>query len=336
VNGKQRILNMIGGSQMDRLPFMPITMMFAGDVAGIRYGEYARDHRKLVEAQLRVAETFDIDHVSAISDPAREASDLGAAVEWFDDQPPAINESRALLEDKAKLAGLKVPDPLAGRRMSDRLAGVALLSERAGATHIVEGWIEGPCAMAADLRGVNALMLDFHDDPEFVQALFEFVVEMEFQFAKAQVEAGATLMGIGDAAASLIGPKLYGKFVFAEECRLIERVHALGVPVRLHICGNTRRIAPLMAKTGSEIVDLDYLTPMDEARAAAGPAQVLLGNIDPVRALRDGTPDSITAALEQCWQAAGPRWIVSAGCEVPRGTPRDNVFAMKRFAEARS
>jgi uroporphyrinogen-III decarboxylase len=106
--------------------------------------------------------------------------------------------------------------------------------------------------------------------------------------------------------------------------------------VRLHICGNTRRIAHLMAKTGSEIVDLDYLTPMDEARTASGPAQVLLGNIDPVRALRDGSPESITTALEQCWQAAGPRWIVSAGCEVPRGTPNENIIAMKRFAEARS
>ena len=44
---------------------------------------------------MRVAESFGFDYVSAISDPAREASDLGAAVEWFDDQPPAIVESRA-------------------------------------------------------------------------------------------------------------------------------------------------------------------------------------------------------------------------------------------------
>ncbi len=336
MTGKQRILNMIAGSAVDSLPFMPITMMFAGDLAGIPYGEYARDHRKLVAAQLRVAETFDADHVSVISDPAREASDLGAMVEWFDNQPPAINESRALLEDKAKLATLNVPDPLAGPRMSDRVAAVALLAERAGATHIVEGWIEGPCAMAADLRGVNALMLDFYDDPEFIADLFRFVVEMEFSFAKAQVEADATLMGIGDAAASLIGPKLYEKFVFPEECRLIERVRALGVPVRLHICGNTRRIAGLMAKTASEIIDLDFLTPMAEARAASGPDQLLLGNIDPVRVLRDGTPESITAALEECWQAAGPRWITGAGCEVPRGTPHENLMAMTRFARSRS
>jgi len=334
--GKVLITGMIEGIRTDSLPFMPITMMFAGDLAGIPYGEYAKDHRKLVEAQMRVAEEFDTDYVSAISDPAREASDLGATVEWFENQPPAINESRALLEDKARLVHLGIPDPHAGPRMSDRVAGVAMLAEGCGGTHVVEGWIEGPCAMAADLRGVNALMLDFHDDPSFVRNLFRFVVEMEFLFAKAQVEAGATLMGIGDAAASLIGPKLYEEFVFPEECNLIERVRALGVPVRLHICGNTRRIAGLMAKTGSAIVDLDFLTPLAEARAAAGPDQVLLGNIDPVRALRDGTPESITMALEGCWAAAGPRWIVGAGCEVPRGTPHENLAAMMRFARSRS
>jgi MtaA/CmuA family methyltransferase len=336
MNGRQRILNMISGEPLDSLPFMPITMMFAGDCSGIPYGEYARDHKKLAEAQLRIAETFDVDYVSVISDPAREAADLGASIEWFDNQPPAIVESHALIHEKAKLAKLEVPDPLAGPRMSDRVAGAAMLAQRAGATHIVEGWIEGPCAMAADLRGVNTLMLDFYDDPAFVHDLFDFVIEMEVRFAKAQIEAGVTLMGIGDAAASLIGPKLYEQHVYPAECRLIERVRAMGVPVRLHICGNTRRIAGLMSETGAEIVDLDFLTPMGEARAASGPDQVLLGNIDPVRVLRDGTPESITAALEECWQAAGPRWICGAGCEVPRGTPHENLMAMSRFARSRS
>ena len=55
-------------------------------------------------------ETFGFDHVSAISDPAREVSDLGGAVEWFDNQPPAIDESRALLEDKIPAGDAKLPE----------------------------------------------------------------------------------------------------------------------------------------------------------------------------------------------------------------------------------
>ena len=103
MTGRERVLSMLQGSTPDRLPCMPITMMFAGDTLGVPYAEYARNHEVLADAQIRTAEEFDFDYVSAISDPAREASDLGAAVEWFQDQPPAIVESRALLADKEAL-----------------------------------------------------------------------------------------------------------------------------------------------------------------------------------------------------------------------------------------
>src|SRR5690349_14459439 len=140
---------MLSGGQPDRLPLMPIRMMFASKHMGVRYGDYARDHRVLVEAQMRTAEEYGFDYVSAISDPAREASDLGAAIEWFDDQPPAIAESRSLLADKTRLGSLAIPDPDAAPRMRDRVEGVRLLRQRAGSDLLVEGWVEGPCAMSA-------------------------------------------------------------------------------------------------------------------------------------------------------------------------------------------
>jgi MtaA/CmuA family methyltransferase len=335
MTGKERILAKLRGEACDSLPLMPITMMLAADVAGVRYGDYARDHRVLADAQVAVADRFGFDYVSAISDPAREASDLGATVAWFDDQPPAIVESRALLDDKSKLADLRLPDPTAPGRMRDRVEAVRLLDERTGATRIVEGWVEGPCAMSADLRGLNTLMLDFSDDPAFVEALFDFTVRMEIEFARAQVEAGATLIGVGDAAASLIGPKLYARYVLPCEQRLIAAIHALGAPVRLHICGNITRIVEDIGRTGAEIVDVDFPTPVSHARRAMGESQVLLGNIDPVRDLRDGTPASVEAALAECYRQAGPAYICGAGCEAPRGTPHANMEAMARFARSR-
>ncbi|MCX6632976.1 MAG: hypothetical protein NTW28_35720, partial [Candidatus Solibacter sp.] len=87
MTGKERILAKLRGDPTDSLPLMPITMMFAADLAGVPYIDYARDHRVLADAQVAVAKRFDFDYVSAISDPAREASDLGATVEWFDNQP---------------------------------------------------------------------------------------------------------------------------------------------------------------------------------------------------------------------------------------------------------
>ena len=108
MNGRERLLALVDGGSPDSLPLMPITMMFAADQAGVSYGKYAADHRELVRAQLLTARKFDIDYVSCISDPAREAADCGAAVRFFDDQPPAIDETRARLADKRELEGLAV------------------------------------------------------------------------------------------------------------------------------------------------------------------------------------------------------------------------------------
>jgi MtaA/CmuA family methyltransferase len=297
MTGRERILAAINGQPADHLALMPITMMFAADVAGVRYKEYATDYRMLADAQIRTAEQFEFDYVSAISDPAREASDLGAAIQWFDDQPPAIIESRALLAEKAA--------PCAGRRMSDRVRAVELLAARSAGDKIVEGWVEGPCAMAADLRGLNTLMLDFFDDAAFVTDLFEFVTNMEMRFAEAQVGAGASLIGIGDAAASLIGPKLYQEHVLPYERRLVEAIHRLNVKVRLHICGSTRKLFGDIAKLTADIVDLDWMAPIGEARQVMGPSQVLLGNIDPVRVLRNSDPPSVECAISECHAQAG-------------------------------
>ncbi len=329
MNGRERVLAMIEGREVDRTPFMPITMMFAADLIGVRYRDYASDYRVLAEGQLRVAEEFGADHVSCISDPAREPADLGAEIEWFDDQPPANDESRALLRDKTKLACLKPPDPLGGGRMHDRVKAAALLKERVAGEKIVEGWVEGPCAEAADLRGINALMTDFLDDPEFVRDLFEFVVEMELAFARAQVEAGAEIIGVGDAAASLVGPRIYEEFVWPYERKLVDGIHAMGARVRLHICGRTRRIFPGMGRLGCAIVDLDSMAPVAEARRVMGPEQVLAGNIDPVAVLRNGTPESVAAAMAECRAQAGARYIAGAGCEVVRDTPHAHVRAMR-------
>ena len=334
MNGHQRILAMLEGRPVDCLPQMPITMMFAGDQAGIPYGRYATDHRSLVEAQILTAEQFDFDYVSCISDPAREATDCGAEIKFFDDQPPAVDESRALLADKQMLGRLEIPEPLGGGRMHDRVKAAALFKRRVGGRKLIEGWIEGPCAEAADLRGINTLMTDFFDDAAFVRDLFDFVLQMELRFAKAQIEAGVDIMGVGDAAASLVGPRIYREFVLPYEKKLVDGLHEMGAKVRLHICGNIGRILSGIGSLGCEIVDVDYMVSLSRAREELGPDQVLAGNLDPVATLRDGTPESITAAIAECHRQAGSPYVVAAGCEVPRDTPRQNVLALRDYARS--
>ena len=176
-------------------------------------------------------------------------------------------------------------------------------------------------------------MTDFSDDPAFVNDIFEFTVELATRFAAAQIKAGADIIGVGDAAASLVGPRIYNEFVWPWEKKLVDSIHAIGGRVRLHICGNARRIVEPISRLGCEMVDIDFPVPMEQARAQAGPRQTLAGNMDPVRGLRNGSPETILKSLEELQQQAGAQWIVATGCEVVRDTPHDNLHAMVAFAQ---
>ncbi len=332
MNSRERVFAHLEGRQVDHLPLMPITMMFACNQIGARYRDYCTDYRVLVEGQTRTAEKFGFDYVNTMSDPAREAADCGATVEYFDHQPVALVEDKALLADKSKLASLKIPDPLGGGRMHNGIKALALFKERVGSEKVIEGWVEGPMAEAADLRGINTVMLDFFDDPGFVRDLFAFVIEMELRFAKEQVKAGADIIGIGDAAASLVGPQIYNEFIWPFEKKLVDGIHALGTRTRLHICGNTRPLLEGMGKLGCAIVDLDYLSPMADGRRKMGPDQVLLGNVNPVLILRNGTPEMVTNTVAACHRDTGQRFIAGPGCEVPKDTPEENLRAFCEYA----
>jgi uroporphyrinogen-III decarboxylase len=201
MNGRERVLAFLNDDPIDRLPLMPVVMMYCADQIGVKYGEYVKDYRVLAEAQIKTAETLDLD-----------------------------------------------------------------------------------------------------------------------------------IIGIGDAAASLIGPKFYNELVWPFEQRLVLGIRSMGARVRLHICGNTTRIVEGMGRLGCDIVDLDYFTPVSLARKAMGPNQALLGNIDPVAALRGSTPEKVTKAIAQCHHEAGNRFVVGAGCEIPRDTPQANVQALIEYA----
>jgi MtaA/CmuA family methyltransferase len=334
MNGRERVLALIAGDQVDRIPLMPITMMFAADQIGVKYGQYVTDYRVMVEAQLRTAERFDLDLVSTISDPAREAGDLGAKVRIFDDQPPAFVESDALIADKAVLSTLKVPDPSSTRRMLDRIQAVALFKEKIGKERIVEGWIEGPCALAANVRGINTLMLDFYDDPPFVDELLTFVTEVAIAFARAQRDAGAELMGVGDAAASLVGRPIFEKILVPYHMKLVAALRAMGLKTRSHICGNTSKICEARAALGYDINDIDSPVSLVMAREKMGPRAIILGNIPTVAVMERGNAEQVRAAAAECYRACGPNHIISAGCEVPRSTPIENMDALRDYAHS--
>jgi MtaA/CmuA family methyltransferase len=222
------------------------------------------------------------------------------------------------------------PDPATGPRMSDRVEAVKLFRECVGGEVPIMGWVEGALAEAADLRSVYLTMTDLARRPDWLEELLEICVGVEIAFARAQVQAGADIIGLGDAVASQISPAMYRRFALPYEQRIFAAVHEMGALARLHICGNTTRILPDMMNSGADIIDLDWMVDMKSAAERFGDRMSFCGNADPVAIMMQGTPEKVYAATQYCMTVGGPRSISGAGCEVPDGTPEENFHAQTR------
>lgn len=318
------------GGVPDRLPVQPICMTFAARQFGVKYGRYCRDWKTLADCQLRLAERFDLDVLSLVSDPMREAADCGAPVSWFEDQPPSHAPGDVVLEHKRDLLHLQMPDPLGGGRMYDRVVAADHLASQAAGRIPILGWIEGPLAEAADLRGLNTLLVDIVDDPGWVNDLLGFCTDLAIEFALAQAPF-VDVMGIGDAACSLVGPNVYEGLVLPHQKRIVEALRAAGLSVRMHICGRIDHLYRSLATLGADIVDVDYPSDLAAARQALGPTTCLIGNLNPVDEVRNALPVEVSAGLQRCFAETGMPFIVGAGCEIPPDTPDANVRAMVEF-----
>ncbi len=331
-----RVRGVIEGKPVDHLPAQPMLMMFAAKHAGFRYIDYARDGRIMAEAQLGVVRDFGIDSVLMCSDPAREVIDIAGedSVEWFENQGPAIREDRAALLDSARLKKFKVPDPWGGGRMHDRIRAIEICRrELRGETSIV-GWVEGPLALAQELRGLSRIMTDFLDEPAFVRDLMDFTSEVAIVYAAAQIEAGVDTIGMSDAAASMIGPRHYGNFLLPWQRRVLESIRKKhpDIILRLHMCGTTDPLIPQMATLPVDIYELDFPVNLARARATLGPDRVILGNVATIADLLEGTPERVYAAAKRCHGICGRYHIVGGGCELSPLTPPENLRALIHYA----
>lgn len=332
----ERTRAVVAGEPVDRLPVQPMLMTFASRYAGIPFGDYCRDGRKMAAAQLKAMRELELDILLTCSDPAREVIDLAgeASVRWFPDQPPAIDEENAALKEKSRLAQLNKPDPASGKgRMGDRVNAIRILREQAGPGAVIIGWVEGVLALAAELRGINRIMLDLVDDPDFVDELFDLGAELAIDFARAQIAAGADSIGMSDAAASMIGPKYYARFLQPRQTRILAAIRDMGAMARLHMCGRTDPLLPLMKDLPADVFELDFLTDIALARDILGPQAVICGNIATIDTLLQGDPAGVRREAARCHRTCGAAHMISPGCEVAPRTPVDNLRALVQYSK---
>ena len=336
MTSRERVYARMRGDTVDKIPNMNIAMGLVAKAAGVSYSEYVQDYRKLVEGNLICAERFGFDSVSAISDPMREASAFGAALVFPEDGVPYSEPP--LLADSLDPARVQIADPLQSPRTLDRIRAVELLRSKVLTDYPVIGWVEGVLAEAADLRGVSALMWDLADysgennadeKNESLREIMEIVFSQQCRFALEQIKAGADIIGVGNAVASLVGPGLYEEYGLRYDRALNQYIHDNGAKVKLHICGNITAILPLLGQTAPDIIDVDWMVDIKRASGMfSGAGTSVCGNIDPVAILLRGDAQVVESKVRECISVRDNTLLIAAGCEVPAATPEENLILM--------
>ncbi len=317
-----------GELNSERVFFRPILMHFAARFNNTTYGKFASDYKALVESNIRSMEYFDTDMVSLISDPYRETSAFGAPIEFIDEGVPRC--LKLIVRTMEDVKNLHIPDVSRCERTLDRIKGASYFQKLLRGTVPVSGWIEGPLAEACDLAGVNEMLVNLMTDPDFSNLLMDKCMVTAKSFAKAQIESGCDLIGIGDAICSQIDQDSYNYYIKQRHSELIEYVHDCGAPVKLHICGDTTHLLGSFKDLNADIIDLDWQVDLDKATGILGKDIVIGGNINPVL-VQDKSEEEVYALSRNLVDKYKNRkYLLAAGCEISVLTPHQNLMAMRR------
>ena len=193
------------------------------------------------------------------------------------------------------------------------------------------GYVIGPFTLAGLLMGANQIALDTIDRPDVVRSVVNFAEHLIIDYASALVEAGADMICVLEPTACFLSPEAFREFCSASISQIIRHIDAAAI---LHICGNTTHLAPAMAETGAQALSLDAVVDLAVVARSVPPDCVLIGNIDPVRVMVNGSPDDVRRAVRELHEHMGgvENFIVSTGCDLPPETPIENIAAMVEAA----
>jgi MtaA/CmuA family methyltransferase len=307
--------------------FRPILMHFAARFNGKSYAEFASDYRVLVEANVRAMEYFDTDMVGLISDPYRETSAFGSKIEFPKEAVPVCRGP--IVKHMDDVLALKNPDVYKEERTLDRIKGAEYFQKLLKGEVPVIGWIEGPLAEACDLVGVEEMLMQLMIDADFSNRLLDKCVITGKDFAKAQMEAGCKIIGIGDAICSQIDAATYDQFVKQRHLEIINFIHERGGMIKLHICGDISHLLPSISELNVDILDLDWEVDADEAFEILGPDVIRCGNINPVEVEKKSADELLQVTDEIVEKEKDRKHIISAGCEITVNTPWENLMAIR-------
>ena len=143
------------------------------------------------------------------------------------------------------------------------------------------------------------------------------------------MRAGAQAVQVFDTWAGELSPDAYERFVSPYQRDVIAAIKREGVPAIVYVNSCGGKLA-LLARSGADVVSVDWRIDLDAVRAQLGDGIALQGNVDPCVLLT--TPGAVTKAARAAMDAAGPLGhILNLGHGILPATP---IECARAFVEA--
>ena len=349
MNGKQRIITALELKEPD---CVPLYIHGINEIPIIGIGKHltdnlpepqdfrlmnANDQLKLVDTLFLIHEVFDIDGITTFEighetrvDDLHVKDGFGVVYKLSKHGIPVPVGHPIKTFDELKTFKLPVP------RVED-LGLLNLAIDRFKGQKASFWLMRGIFVRSWRLIGMTNLMINMIDNPEFVHAIAQMMLNFNLTQLDLLVEAGLDVLVIEDDIAStkmpLISPEHFKTFVNHYNRQIVDEAHKKGLKVVMHSDGNLWPLMDTIIETGYDGINpLEPQAGMElkKVKEYCGDKICLLGNIDCVDILPDGTPDEVEQEVIKAIfdGAKGGGLILCSSNSLHPGVNPENCIAM--------
>lgn len=187
------------------------------------------------------------------------------------------------------------------------------------------------------LRGMENLLCDMYEDEDFVDELFDKVMQHPLQAGIEAAKIGVDMLWMGDDVAiqqgMLMDPKLFRRFLKPRFAKMIEEYRKINPNIKIayHSCGNPEKILPDLIDVGVNAyhsIQPRAINPL-EVKKKYGDKLVLFGGLDIQKILPMGSPDDVRAEVRRlidgCADNGG--YILAPAHHIQPDVPLENILA---------
>jgi uroporphyrinogen decarboxylase len=274
------------------------------------------------EVSLQPFRILGVDGVIFFSDILIPVEGMGVEVSLTDQGPQIANPVRS----QSDVARLRVPEPDVEFPFTGSVLSLLRRELRDGVPLI--GFAGAPWTLASYMvegggsRSFALIKRMAYEEPAVLHALLDRIADTIGRYLAYEIASGAQIVQLFDTWAGELSPADYEEFALPYTRKVFDAVGDL-VPRILYVNG-VATILELMARSGAEVLSVDWRIPIGEARRRLGPGFVLQGNLDPCLLL--GSQEGLVSRASALLAEAGPGGhVLNLGHGILPPTPVENA-----------